>query len=346
MLFLWPEMLWLALMLPVLLLLYLWLLRRRKREAIRYPNLGLLRAAMGKIGWRRHLPPALMLAALSALVMAGSRPMARLTLLSSQQTVILAMDVSLSMSGADIAPNRLTASQVAAKTFAEQLPRNVRVGVVAYGGSAHLVQPATLSRDDVIAAIDRFQLQRATAIGLGILASLQAIFPEEDFDFANATRERSGRPLTDNDGRATARGRAFPPVAPGSYQSAVIILLTDGQNTTGPSPMEAAQVAADRGVKVYTVGFGTAEGTLLDFGGMKMRVRLDEEAMKQVANLTGGKYFNAGTTGDLIKVYDALKARLVLENKEVEITALFALFGAFLVLLSAGLSIGWFGKVG
>ena len=164
-------------LLAFLLLTYIWLMRRRKKTSLRYANLALVKEAMGRSSaWRRHVPPAVMLLAISALLFASSRPAALLTLPSAEQTVILAMDVSGSMRATDVQPNRLVASQEAAKAFVADLPRNVRVGVVAFAGTAAVVQAPTLSRDDVNASIDRFQLQRATAIGSGIVLSLATIF--------------------------------------------------------------------------------------------------------------------------------------------------------------------------
>lgn len=343
--FLWPEMLWSALMLPVLALLYVWMLRRRRPQTLRYPGLAVVRQAVGKwMGWRRHLPPALLLVAMGAVIVAGARPMANVTLLTRQQTVILALDVSGSMSATDVAPDRITASQAAAKTFAQQLPRGVRIGVVAYGGSANVVQGPTLSRDDVLAAIDRVQLQPGTAIGSGIMVALATIFPEAGIDPAEFGNQRNPKWKHGDLGRA-ADAPDFRPVAPGSYGAAVIVLLTDGQNSVGPEPMEAAQVAASRGVKIFTVGFGSAEGDVVSVEGWSMRVRLDEDTLKNVSNLTQGEYFHAGSGTDLKKVYEALQSRLVFERKETEITAVFAYLAGLLMLVSAGLSLWWFGRV-
>ena len=344
--FLWPEMLWLALLVPALVLLYAWLLHRRKKVVLRYPSLGLVRQAMGRgTGWRRHLPPTLLLAAFAALVAAGARPTTVLTLPTQQQTILLVMDVSGSMRATDVSPDRLSASQVAAKTFAAELPRNVRIGVVAYGGTAQLVQPPTLSREDVIAAIDRFQLQRGTAIGSGIVIALATLFPEAGIDLSQITGQRILPRTPQAAGRSHPDAPEFKPVPPGSYESAAMVLLTDGQNTVGPDPMDAAQMAASRGVKIFTVGFGTKEGEVIDFEGWSMRVRLDEDTMKSVANLTHGEYFHAGSGADLKKVYEALKSRLVFERRETEVTALFAYLAGLLMLAAAVLSLWWFGKV-
>jgi len=342
----WPEMLWLALVLPLLVLLYVWLLRRRKRPVLKFPSLAMVKQAAGKgMNWRRHLSPALLLAALGVLIVAGARPIVLLTLPTQQQTIILAMDVSGSMRAADVTPDRITASQAAAKTFAKELPRGVRIGVVAYGGTAHLVQPPTLNREDVIAAIDRFQLQRGTAIGSGIVVALDTIFPDAGIDLSEITGQlnmpRALQPST----LAQADPPEFKPVAPGSHGSAVIVLPSDGQNNLGADPMDAAQMAASRGVKVFTVGFGTKDGETLEFEGWSMRVHLDEDTLKKVANLTHGEYFYAGSGADLKKVYEALNSRLVFERRETEVTALFAYLAALLMLVAAGLSLWWFGRI-
>jgi Ca-activated chloride channel family protein len=340
--FLWPEMLWALALLPVLVLLYVLLLRRRKKNTLRYTTLSLVREAMGRgASWRRHLPPAILLLALASLLFAMARPTARVTLPIAEKTIILAMDVSGSMRAADVKPNRMVAAQQAAKAFIEQLPRNVRVGIVSFAGTAAIVQPPTLVREDALAAIDRFQLQRATAIGSGIVLSLAAMFPGDDsIDLSQITGQRL---MPSSSGERPRRD--FTPVEPGSYNSGAIILLTDGQRTTGPDPMDAAKMAADRGVKVFTVGIGTKEGETIGFEGWSMRVRLDEETLKQVAVATRAEYYYAGTAEDLKAVYEGLSARFTVETKETEVSSLFAALGAFLVIVAAGLSITWFGRV-
>ncbi|MEO8061074.1 MAG: VWA domain-containing protein [Burkholderiales bacterium] len=339
--FIWPEMLWGLIAVPLLVLLYVWLLRRRKKTAIRFANLTLVKEAMGKAAaWRRHLPPALLLVAVSALLFAAARPAAIISLPSQQETIVLAIDVSRSMRAADVLPDRITAAQEAAKAFVADLPRSVRIAVVQFAGTAAVVQAPTLSRDDVTAAIDRFQLQRGTATGSGIVLSLATIFPEAGIDLSQITGQRNMPPGPNEKPRPD-----FTPVQPGSYGSAAIIMLTDGQRTTGPDPLEAAKMAADRGVRVYTVGVGTKDGETIGFEGWSMRVRLDEETLKSVATMTRAEYFYAGTAADLKKVYQSLSTRLVVEKKETEVSALFAAFGALLVMLAAGLSVWWFGRV-
>jgi Ca-activated chloride channel family protein len=339
--FIWPEMLWLLVAVPLLVLAYLWLLGRRKKTAVRYANLALVKQAMGKAaGWKRHVPPLLMLLAITVLLLASARPAAVITLPSQQETIVLAMDVSGSMRAADVQPNRLVAAQEAAKAFVAELPRSVRVAVVQFAGTAAIVQPPTHSRDDVYAAIDRFQLQRGTATGSGIVLSLAALFPEAGIDLSQITGQKAMPPSPGDKPKAE-----FTPVEPGSYGSAAIIMLTDGQRTTGPDPVEAAKMAADRGVRVYTVGIGTKEGETIGFEGWSMRVRLDEDALKSVANITRADYFYAGSAEDLKKVYQGLSTRLVVEKKETEISALFAALGALLVAAAAALSVAWFGRI-
>src|SRR2546426_5269043 len=337
--FQWPEFLWLAAGLPLLAALYLYLLRRRKKFAVRYSNLALLKEAMSGASWRRHVPPLLLGAALAALIVAIARPMAVVTLPSQHEVVILAMDVSGSMRASDVDPNRLAASQAAARAFIADQPRSTKVGVVTFAATASVVQPPTQNREDILAAIDRFQLQRGTAVGSGILVSLKMIFPDVEFDLrASNPRGDSARDAKRGVSLDQPKGndkQVVKPVPPGSYPSAVIILLTDGQTTTGPDPIESARMAADRGVRIYTVGIGTANGEILGAEGWSMRVRLDEDALKTIANVTRGEYFYAGTAKDLKKIYDGMNSRLVMETRETEITALFSAAAALLALLAA-----------
>lgn len=342
--FLWPQFLWLLLALPLLVLLYLWLIRRKKKLALRYASLSIVREAIGAGQTvRRHIPPLLFLLAIAAMLIAAARPMAVVMLPSNQQTIILAMDVSGSMQAADVQPNRLVAAQEAAKSFLKQIPRTVKVGVVAFAGSAQVAQLPTTNRDDLVTAIDSFQLQRATATGNAIVVSLATLFPDAGIDISDfgPQSKKRGNSLD----RAGKGPKDFTPVAPGSYTSAAIIMLTDGQRTTGVDPLDAAQAAADRGIRIYTVGIGTVDGDTIGFEGWSMRVRLDEDTLKAIANKTNAEYFYAGTAADLKKVYDTLSSRLTVEKKETEISALFALAAAVLALVSAGLSLLWFNRI-
>ena len=351
--FLWPQFLWLMLLLPLLVAVYVWLLKRKKKMALRYASLSIVREAMGKgQSFRRHIPPLLFLLAFAAMLLASSRPFAVVTLPSQHETIMLAMDVSGSMRATDVLPNRLVASQNAAKAFLADLPRNVRVGIVAFAGTASVVQPPTVNREDLTAAIDKFQLQRGTAIGNGIVVSLAELFPDAGIDLESMQtgRERQrGTSLDRAMGKDSkddkAQKKPFTPVAPGSYTSGAIILLTDGQRTTGVDSLDAAKVAADRGVRVYTVGVGTVQGETIGFEGWSMRVKLDEETLKGIARATQAEYFYAGTAADLKKVYETLSSRLTVEKKETEVSGLLALLAAALALISAALSLLWFNRI-
>jgi len=343
--FLWPEFLWLLLALPLLVLLYVWLLKRKKKMAVRYASLSIVKEAMGGQSWKRHIPPALFLLAMAAMLIAAGRPQAVVTLPSNQQTIILAMDVSGSMRATDVQPNRLVAAQNAAKSFIADLPRHVKVGIVAFAGSAQVAQLPTVNREDLVTAIDRFQLQRATATGNAIVISLATLFPDQGIELAamqGGGRERQRGFAIDGERKEK---KDFTPVAPGSYSSAAIIMLTDGQRTTGVDPLEAAKMASERGVRVYTVGIGTVDGETIGFEGWSMRVRLDEETLKSIAQKTEAEYFYAGTAHDLKKVYETLSSKLTVEKKETEVSALFAMAAAALALLSAGLSLFWFNRI-
>ncbi len=343
--FLWPQYLWLLLALPLLVLLYVALLRRKKKMALRYASLSVVREAMGaRQSIRRHIPPVLFLLALAAMLVAAARPVAVIALPSANQTIIMAMDVSGSMRATDVQPNRLVAAQNAAKSFLADLPRHVKVGIVAFAGSAQVAQLPTINREDLVTAIDRFQLQRATATGNAIVISLATLFPDHNIDLQSMQGGRDRQRGFAIDAEKKPQ-KEFTPVAPGSYNSAAIIMLTDGQRTTGVDPLEAAKMAADRGVRVYTVGVGTVDGETIGFEGWSMRVRLDEETLKAIANKTSAEYFYAGTAADLKKVYETLSSRLTVEKKETEVSALFALAAATLALVSAGLSLLWFNRI-
>jgi Ca-activated chloride channel family protein len=263
-------------------------------------------------------------------------------------TKALAMDVSRSMQATDVEPNRLSAMQAAAKSFIDELPQNVRVGIVSFAGTAAIVQTPTENRNDLLAAIDRFELQRATATGSGLLVALSMLFPQEKFDLEAALFDNPfafrARPLERRKSAdpAKAGNVTRQPVKPGSYTSGLIILLSDGRRTTGPDPLDIAKIAADRGVRVYTVGFGTSQGASIELGNYSFYVQLDEETLKAVAKMTGGEYFQAGTAADLHKVYQNLNTRIALETRETEISALFVGAAALLLLLGALLSLLWF----
>jgi Ca-activated chloride channel family protein len=349
--FLSPEALWLLLTGPVLVGAYVLLMRRRRKVVLRYATLAPLKEALGpRQSLRRHVPPFLFLLGLMAAILAVARPTATVTLPSDKRTIVMAIDVSLSMRARDIEPNRLVAAQSAAKAFVQQQPDDTRIGIVTFAGTAALVQPPTRDREALVAAIDRFALQRHTAIGSGLLVSLAALFPDEDIDVEKAvlggtsTRERAQRLRPDP---PDARPKAEPPpVPPGSFRSGAIILLTDGRRTTGPDPLEVANMASRRGVRVFTVGFGQTGGGPADVDGYSMYMAFDETTLKSIAGITHGDYFHAPSAEDLAKVYGELATRFELERQHTEVTALVAAAGALLLLTAATLSVHWFRRWG
>ena len=343
--FLWREALWLLLAIPALIGLYLYALRRKK-SAIRIPSLALVRDAGAPAQHvKRHLPPALFLLALVAMFMAVSRPATVASVPTEQRTVILAIDVSLSMAAEDIAPTRLQAAQAAAKEFVKRQPRDVRVGIVAFAGHADLVLPPTTRRTEALAAIDQLQLQYSTALGHGIMAALMTLFPEADmaaqYDIFGTGRTPYKGAREAQAGQHARPGAKPLPVPPGSHSSAAIVLLTDGRSTFGISHRQAAQMAAELGVRVYTVGFGKVEGGSIALADALLDVEFDEPALKEIAAATGGSYFHASTAEELKSVYRDLTGRIVLERKFLELTALFTALGAVLSLSSVGLSFAW-----
>lgn len=352
--FLWPRMLWLLAFLPVLAWLYAWQDARRRRAAARYPALRVTGLApRGGSGWRRHLPVALALLALAALIVAVARPQAVLLLPSRIETVILAMDMSGSMKAEDVKPSRIRAAQQMAQAFLESQPAGVSVGLVAVAGTAAVAQPPTRRKDEVAAAIERLQPQRGSALGSGLVIALKTLLPQADIDAERFMDTGNAKPRA----RRGADGRPAPPqppavqsgagpVAPGSYDAGAIVLFSDGEGNAGPGVLEAARVAAEHGVRIYTVGIGTSEGVVLSVEGWSARVKLDDAVLKKVADMTGAGYFRLEDADALKRVYRALGTRLAFDKRDlVEISALFAALGALLAICTGMLSLWWFGRV-
>ena len=322
--FLWIEMLWLLLLLPLLVLIYVLLQQRRKKFALRYASLSLVKDALGRgPGVRRHIPAALLLLCIAVMLFALSRPAATITLPSQHGTVILTIDVSGSMRAEDLKPNRIEAAKSAARAFVEKQPRRVRIGVVSFSAHAALVQTPTADRAKVLAAINRLKTQRGTAVGSGILTSLDAIFEK--------TGEDPPQPAP-----VAADDSELEQITPRTYAPAAVVLLSDGQSNQGPPVMEIAQKASDLGVRVYTVGVGSSQGGVIAIRGRSIRVRLDEDSLKAVADETNGAYFKADSETDLYDIYETLSSDLVFETGKTELTAVFTGF-AILVLLAAGI---------
>lgn len=349
--FVWPSMLWLLLLVPVLVLGYLALDARRRRAALHYPALQTVGfARQGGPTWRRHVAPILMLLALVTLILAVARPQAVMVLPSRIETVILVVDLSGSMRAKDIEPNRLRAAQQAAKGLLDAKPAGVSVGLVAMAGTSALAQPPSRKKEDVAKAIDRLQPQGGTALGNGMLIALTALRPQAR---ADAARLMDGEPLPPPSATSRSSGPDGDLLsgseganAPGSYGAGAIVVFSDGESNAGPAAVQAAELAATHGVRIYTVGVGTIEGVVLSADGWSARVKLNETALKQIAETTGAEYFRLEDTDRLRQVYRALNARLTLgKSEQAEITAFFAAAGALLAALAGLLSLWWFGRV-
>lgn len=341
--FLWPEFLWCLALVPLLVGLYRWRLRRGP-AARSLPALGLVAAGPR---WQRHLPPALVLAALSLLLLALARPMAAVTLPGSKSTILLAMDISRSMRVGDVQPSRMVAAQEAAKAFLAAVPRHIEVGLVTFAGTAQVAQRATIDRPALVGAVDAIQMQFGTALGNAIVVSLAELFPDHGLDVGDMTfgaRSKS-RSLDDKDGKGKPPPKEITPVPPGSYESAAIILLSDGRRTMGVDTLEAAKLAADRGVRIYVVGLGTPDGHTAMAEGMGMYLQLDEPTLRLVAQMTGGEYHHAGSAEALRNVYLKLGSRLQVSKRDTELTGLLCLAAGLVLAAGVGLSVRWFGRV-
>ena len=338
---LWPRMLWLLAALPLAAWFYVRVGTHRRRS--HRAHAGWLQAgATARPGrWRRNLPPLAFLIGHVALIGAVARPQAVVMLPSLHKDVILAIDNSGSMRATDVKPNRLSAAQSAARAFIENQPSNSRIGIVSIAGSASVVQSPTDNREDLLQAIERLQLQRGTALGSGIYIALATLLPEAGINLEHLVH---GKPSWQWSG--SEPGSKQKPVAPGSNRSAAIVLLTDGESNHGPDPLEAAKFAADHGVRIYTVGIGSREGFTLGFSGWSMRVRLDEDVLRNIATTTHGDYFAAASTQELKNIYRNLSTRMVIERSHtVEVTALLVALGALMLVSSAFMSVLWFNRV-
>jgi len=331
--FLWPVMLFLLFLVPIAILLYTALQRRRQRRAAGYGSLGLARGETGRQpGFRRHLPQVFFLVSLATLLVALARPQAVVALPKLEGTVILAFDISGSMAADDIPPTRMDAAKAAVSDFVKNAPIYVQIGVVAFSDNGLAVQVPTSDQGAILAAIQRLDPQRGTSLAQGILASLNAI----------AVGSGGGQPPELYSNLLLTPTPTPTPVPPGTYTNAVIILLSDGENNENPDPLTAAQTAAQRGVRIYTVGLGSPAGTTVHINGFSIHTQLDEETLQQIAQATGGAYYNAQSEKDLRQVYADLGRQLVVKPEKTELTSLFA--GAALALLLIGglFSLLWF----
>lgn len=349
---LWPGFLFLLGLIPIILLVYLWNQHRRRRFAVRYSSLSLVREAIQKPSrLRRYLPLALFLLALGSLVFALSRPVAIVSVPTDQTTIVLAIDVSRSMCSTDIQPSRIAAAEAAAASFIQHQQSKTLISIVAFAGFAEMVQPPTTNQEALQAAVDSLAVGNRTAIGSGILKSLDAI----------AEIDKSVAPsITDS-----SSGIAPTPVPKGAYAPDIIVLLTDGVSNSGPLPLDAAQQAVERGVRVYTIGFGTERGAEFPNcgqqflgdrrsgggpygggggglqGGSGFRRGIDEDTLKQISDMTGGAYYSASSAGELQNVFQNLPTYLITRHETTEISVLFTAIGALLAGLAIVLSQLW-----
>ena len=333
--FLWPVMLWSLLIVPLGIGVYLLLQRRRRQTLTRYGNLGLMPTITGpKIDARRHVPPAIFLLSVTLLMIGMARPQAVLSLPKVQGIVVLTFDVSGSMAADDLKPTRMEAAKAAALDFVKSQPPTIQIGVVAFSDGGLSVQPPTDDRKAIEDAINRLTPQRGTSLANGIDAALKVIAvaqaDEQTNYYSNITPIPTASPT---------------PVPPGTYTSAVIVLLTDGENNENPDPLNAAQTAADRGVRIHTVGLGSAAGSDLQIEGFIVHTQLAEEMLKQISEVTGGKYYLAENTDELKKIYEDLKTQLVIKPEKTELTSIFAGLGILVLLIGGTFSFLWFNRL-
>ncbi|HEY9152061.1 MAG TPA: VWA domain-containing protein [Anaerolineales bacterium] len=355
---LWPSFLYLLILIPLLIVAYILILRRRRRFAARYSSLALVRVALPRHSWlRRHLPFILFLLALTGLIVAVSRPVSVVSVPAGKATVILTIDVSRSMCSTDIKPTRIQAAENAALSFIQRQGSNTQIGLVAFSTFAEMIQPPTSDRNLLDAAVKSLLVGRRTAIGSAILTAIDAI-AQVDKNVAPS--------ITDSN-----PGIEPAPVPKGAYVPDIIVLLTDGVSNTGPLPLDAAQQAVDRGIRVYTIGFGTPNGSEFamcqsdsqygfggggygggfgfgggGFGGFGggfggFRRGIDEATLKQVAAMTGGTYYSASSAGELQSVFNSLPTYLIMKHETTEISVFFTAFGALLAALAILLALLW-----
>ena len=331
--FIWPIMLLSLLLMPLLVWVYLRQVKLRDRGTAVLGPLGIVRGGDGTaVGRRRHWPPALFAVGLTLLLFSLSRPELPVSLPRIEGTVILAFDVSSSMLAEDLEPSRIEAAKEAARVFVENQPSTIRVGVVAFSNGGIVVQPPTDVKADVLATIDRLTPQGGTSLGQGIFTALNAIAGEaivlEEGALDEGNLAESVQALQIDD-----------------FSSAVVVLLSDGENTEFPEPLDIAQIAAEAGVRIYTVGIGSSEGALIEVDGFSIVTQLNEPALQEIANLTNGTYFFAEDEEELRDIYENIDLQFTIRGEQMEITAILAGISLVFMLVSGALSLLWFGRV-
>ena len=335
--FVWPQVLFSLLLVPLGVGLYMLLDRRRRGRLAMYGGAAATNAGSARPGVRTRIAPVLMLAGLILMPVALARPQAVVSLPQEEGIVVLTFDVSASMGATDLTPTRMEAAKAAAKDFVGRQPSGVTIGVVAFSDSGVSVQPPTQDRDTVTAAIDRLAPQRGTSLAQGILASLKVIAVAEAGPYANN--------YYSNQSPGTAATPTPTPVPSGTHAPAAIVLLSDGENNESPDPSAAAQAAANAGIRIYTVGIGSPGGTTVTVDGFQLHTQLDQAALQQISQVTGGTYYGATDTQQLRSIYDNLDTQLIVQPQMIEITALLAGISLLLLLAGAGASMLWLGRL-
>ena len=333
--FIWPPMLLSVVLIPLGVFIYRILDRRRRRRLATYGGSGLAQGTTRPpAGLRSRAPAVLILAGLAAMTIAMARPQAVVSLPREEGTVILAFDVSASMGANDLAPTRIAAAKAAAKDFVARQPSSITIGVVAFSDSGVSVQTPTNDQATLSSAIDRLAPQRGTSVANGILASLKAIAVQEAGPWVDYYTNQTPAPTP-----------TATPVPAGTHAPAVIILLSDGENNESPDPLAAAQSAADRGVRIYTVGVGSAAGTTVNLNGFSVFTQLDQATLQGISQITGGVYYGAADAQQLRSIYDNLDTQLVMEPQLTEITSLVAGMSLLMLIAGALASLMWLGRM-
>ncbi|MCI0609952.1 MAG: VWA domain-containing protein [Anaerolineae bacterium] len=333
--FAWPTLLLVLLCVPLLVLLYLRLQQRRRKFAAQYGSLGVVRNAVGSgPGVRRHVPAMIFLTGITLLLISMARPQATVSVPRIEGTVILTFDVSGSMSADDLKPTRMEASKAAALDFVDKQPSSVLIGVVAFSDGGISVQAPTENRDETIATIERLVPRRGTSVGNGILVALNTI-----------AVSAGDPPILTTTSMSDGQAPTAVPAPQGWYTSAVIVLLTDGENNQSPDPLAATDLAADLGVRIYTVGIGSAAGATITVEGFTVHSQLNEPMLQYIADTTGGEYYNAGNAEDLRRIYNDLEPKLSIKREEMEITSILAGISFLVILIGGAVSLLWFGHI-
>ncbi len=325
--FVWPWVLVSLLAIPVCVFAYVRFQQKRSRDAASLGTLGIVREGTAvHAGWRRHVPPIVFLVGVALLAIASARPEIEIPLPRLEGTVLLTFDVSASMAADDVEPTRMDVAKQVGRTLVEQRPGSAKIGVVAFGEGGLVVQPPTDDDEAVLATIDRLVPQSGTSLGRGILTALNMVYPEAYLGSGD-----------------TAPVAADVPRA--GLAPTVIVLLTDGENTDPPDPLEAAQMAIERGVRVHTIGLGTSEGAVVEIDGFNLFTSLNEPVLQEVALLTEGEYFRIEELDDAPRVYEEMETEFVVESREFEITSILGAISMLVLLVGGGLSLLWFGRV-